>query len=1139
MNIVAPTLPLALKSPLSLFAAVLLLASASFAQETPDLAKEHVSLEYGRAAHAKGDFTEAYEHFLFGLARVNHPFEVVGLLLENAASAADADAQALWAHEFYAAGADARGRLNLQKNQAAWMLEDDPWPSQLAASRAAAVQELVEMRDREAKGRGAGDAFIAEWAEDLARSLALASPALQEKHAADLTPAFEVSKDAQRQVLKSLQNAISQGFAESRNELVVRAARCLRGLGAQSNFQDLEGPEPLDMSKEIAAADASLNRARAKLLQQSEVLTVEQLEDFDEDLQRAYTLDHASFADPGVANSLTDRYRVETSCGYWTLLGVASTVEEHHERLVAWYGEDPFLNQPGTMRIVPESHGLEMEGAGFWWVGGFQGGDTTTIAFTLSNIPSLGRTITHELTHRFDGALFGGLPAWLAEGRAVWTGGGYGKMSDRHFKEDYVNFGTLFSVAQKGYGGLEDFTSLVDGSIEEYRDNYSAGYALFVYLRSWTGFEEGGSPIFQSQLEAYQKNRKRSRGGGAEGFAAYFADGKQGRPESLEDFAKDFDRFLRGFYWKEMEPWTNRYDPGAPSSEPAPRVMDEPTSTWLRNRAEPWFGQDQARMGAELLVEAGKDRAALVAYQWALSVDEPSDAVLEEIANALDRVDEKNAAWVMRNWHRFDAPRRAYLATVANEEAPFLDKLSKTEGFMKEMGEAATFYAKAGHSVAAAAMAADHNRLARALGAPESTVSFVREDMEKTLHPIHRPAHQLGNAGWMEDGLTGHEDNRVEGLWFVDREGDLHVGRKEARSGTDTMDRQSHNRDAFVLSKEWQDPGRYRLRTKVEQTTSFFHGGVVLGWTRRDRNIRFDFAGGDARFAFGESESRDAANGFSWTLNGLYARQPRISGGVAFEREKRTWDLELRVDGPTVEVFVDGKFTGRMTTLDARPIQGYIGFYTSTGAIRVVAPEVERRDRETYLFDAPALGNGLHPTRLGETSLRALHGRPVTGLPLAGAGTAILWFPEEAKEKLSELEEGAWAEQVQSRIDLFLEQWMIEDPSQGIVIVWPASMPEETQAVLRQRYEGGEVEDLVLPRGGLFWATHPGRSDLMESGMTVGGWKRPLLLFADPAGILQFARRLSSSQSGLHRDFLQQLLEFQDHSRPGQAGSND
>jgi len=1114
-------------------------ASTCFGQQAPLDKREHVSLEYGRAAFAKGDFDAAYEHFLFGLARAENPSGVVELLLENAAAASDTNAQVLWAHEFFAAGADARGRLSVKTDQAKWMLAEDPWPSKLATSRAAAVQELVKYRDRKAKGRGAGDGFLAEWAEDLARTLALDSLALQEKYAADLTPALSISAPEQRQVLKYLQNAIRQGFAESKNELVIRAARCLRGLGAQSNFKDIEGPEPLDMERDLAAANASLNRARASLLLHAEVLSVDELEEFDEDLQRAFTLDHASFSNPGVANSLTDRYRVETSCGYWTLLGIASTVEEHHERLVEWYGEDPFVNVQGTMRIVPESHGLEMEGAGFWWVGGFQGGDTTTIVFKLSNIPSVGHTITHELTHRFDGAIFGGLPAWLAEGRAVWTGGGYGKISDRAFKEDYVNFGTLFSVAQKGYGGLEKLTDLTDGTIEEYRDNYSAGYALFVYLRSWTGFEEGGTPLFAAQLEDYQNNRKRSRKGGAAGFASYFADGKDGRPESMEVFAENYDRFLRGFYWKDMKPWTKRYAPGAPAGERAPRVMDEPTSTWLRNRAEPWFGQDQARMGAELLLEAGKKREALMAFQWALAVDEPSDAVLDEIAETLDALDQEDAAWVLRHWQRFDGPRRSYAISASDDAVPFLNKLSKTKTLLSEMGEAADFYTQGGHSIAAAAIAADHDRLARALGLPEHPTPFVREDMKTTLHPLHRPAHQLGNAGWTEDGLTGHEDRRVEGLWFVDRQGDLHVGRKEGRSGTDTMDRQSHQRDAFVLSKEWQEPGRYRLRTKIEQTTSFFHAGVVVGWTRRDRNIRFDFAGGDAQFAFGESESRDASNGFSWSLNGLYARQPRISGGVGFEREKRTWGLELRVDGPTVEVFVDGKFTGRMTTLDARPIQGYIGFYTSTGAIRVVAPEVERRDRESFLFDTRALGNGLHPSQLGETSLRALIGRPVTGLPLSGAGSAILWFPQESEKHLAELKEGDWEQEIQGRIDLFLEQWMVEDPSQGVTIVWPDSIPAETQNAIRTRYLEGELEDIPLPRGGLFWATHPGRTDLMESGMTVGGWKRPLLLFADPAGILQFARRMSRSRSGLHRDFLRQLLEFQDHSRPGQAGSDD
>lgn len=1139
------------------------LCSETLAQQEPTQ-QEHVSLRFGREAMAKQDYAGAYGHFLYGLARVAEPFPVVAMLLQNAAAAEDGDAQALWAHDLYAYGADERGRLNLGLDLKAALPVDDPWPAVLSTARSQAVLELEKFRGRQAKGRGAGDPYLAEWAEDLARSLALESPALQEKFAADFTPAIEVDSALQKDVLKALMKAVRKGFAESDPDLTVRAARCLRGLGAQSRFKDQYGPPSLDMEREISSAEASLARAREILAQRAEVLTVEDLEDFDEDQQRAFTLDHASFATPGVAISPTGKYRVETSCGYWTLLGTASTVEEHHERLAAWYGTDPFKDRPGLMRIVPESHGLEMEGAGYWWVGGFQGGDVTTLAFTLSTIPALGRGITHELTHRFDGALYGGLPGWLGEGRAVWTGGAYGSMYERTFVEDYLNFGTMSQVLGMGYGNLDKLTTLLDGENEEYRDNYSVGYALFSYLRSWTGFEEGGSPIFRAQLEKYQKDRNRSRGGGAAGFAAYFADGKDGRPEDLETFAEDFERFLRGFYWKDMQPWTERYDPRAPAGDGGSRVMDEPTATWLRRRAEPWFGQDQARMGAEALVASGDDRGALKAYLWALSVDEPSDAVLEEIAAALDRVEEEDAAWVLRHWHRFDAPRRDYLAALALEQAPFLDKLPKTVELVQQREAAAAFYREQGLPVAAAAMASDAARLARALGMPQLDIVLPAavEDAEAeeggsdpdadsatgdslhpakpaVLHPFHRPAHQLGLAGWTEDDLTGHETRRVEGLWYIDHQGDVHVGRNEPRGGTDTMDRNAHYRDAFVLSKEWQDPGRYRLRTKIEQTTSFFHGGVTIGWTRRDRNLRFDFLGGDARYAAGESDSRDAANGFQWSLDGLYARKPALRGGVGFDSEQTTWDLEILVDGPTIEVFVNKLLVARMTTLDARPIQGYIGFYTSTGAMRVVAPEITRLDRPASLKNAQALGRGLHPRREGVDGLRDLLDRPVSGLPLSGAGTAIVWFPEESDKHQAELEEGEWMASIQDTLDAFLEQWQVEAPSQGVTIVLPEVLPEAQRTALRQRYELGEVEDLGLPKGGLYWTTHPARPDLMESGMTVGGWKRPIVLFADPAGILRFARRISRTRSILHRDLLRQLLEYQDHQRSGQAGASD
>lgn len=1102
--------------------------------------EEPASLRYGRAALEKGEHQEAFGHLMYALARAEAPVPLVALLLENAAQAESADAQALWAHEYFALAADDRGHLSLKADLKQWMPQEDPWPAALAAARAEAVRELVKFRDRQASGRGSGDPFLAEWAEDLARRLALESPALRNRYADDLTPAVEVSNSLQKTVMKSLMRVARQGFSTSDPSLTVRAARCLRGMGAQANFQDLEGPDPPSTDKEVASANASLQRAREMLAKESRVWSIEELEDFDEDMQRAFTLEHATFANPGVALSPNGLYRVETSCGYWTLLGTAQTVEEHHERLLAWYGFDPFEGRQGLVRIVPESHGLEMEGAGYWWVGGFQGGDVTTLAFTLSNIPALGRGLTHELTHRFDGAAYGGLPGWLAEGRAVWTGAHYGSMYEREFVDDYLNFGTMFDVAQMGYGEPEKLATILDGENEEYRDNYSAGYALFSYLRSWTGFEDTGKPLFRERLEAYQEDRKRSRSGGAAGFVKYFCDGKDGRPETLEDFAADFDKFLRGFYWKELAPWTKRYDPGAPSGDAAERVMDEPTSTWLRRRAEPWFGQDQARMAAEVLVTAGLDRESLPAYLWALAVDEPSDAVLEDLAAVLDRVDEADAAWVVRNWPRFAAPRRDWVNQEAGTSLPFLNKLPKTEALWQAMGEAAEDYAQRGLDTVSAVMRAEADRLGAALGLPSSgqVLAPALEEMV-SLHPLHRPSRQLGLAGWFEDGLTGHEKNRVEGLWFVDHRGDLQVGRKELRGGTDTMDRTSRYRDGFVLSKEWMEPGRYTLRTRIEQTTAFFHGGVVMGYSRRDRNLRFDFAGGDAAFAQGESESNMAGNGFGWSLDGLYARQAPRRGSVGFEREKTTWSLELRVDGPTMEAWVDDQFVGRITTLDARPIQGYIGFYTSTGAIRVIAPEIERRDRLAYLPGATALGRGLHPARVGADKLRDLLDRPVSGMPLASAGTGMLWFPEEKADKLEEKGLDVYAEELEATIALFLEQWHVADPSQGVTIVLPSSLPAELREGLHQRVIQSLVEDEFLPRGGLFWSTHPPRPDLLESGMTVGGWKRPLVLFVDPAGILRFARRLSRTHSGLHRELQQQLLEYQDHRRPGQAGADD
>ncbi len=1109
-----------------------LLAPPALAQAK--VQQEEVSVRYGREALEQGDFTQAYQHFSYALSRSSAPLAEALWLLQTAARAEDADAQALWVHEVYAYGSNAKGRLGLKKNQAQWLPSEDPWPSQLAIARAQALQGVKKFRDRHAQGRRPAEPLLAEWAEDFGRMLALPVPSLRQLYAEDFSPQLRQDSSLQKDVVQNLERIIRQGFATSHPDLVIRAARSLRGLAAQARFKDLAGPPPLKLSQEEKTANAALARARKILVQDTPILTVEQLEDFEEDEQRLFTLQHASFAHPGLAVSPHHLYTIETSCGYWTLLGVASTVESHHQRLLQWYGDDPFQGRPGWMRIVPDSHGLEMEGAGYWWVGGFQGGDTTTLVCTLTSIPALGRGITHELTHRFDGAMFGGLPAWLAEGRAVWTASSYGKVEDMEFVDDHVNFGTMFGVAQKGYGGVDKLRDLINGEIEEYRDNYSAGYALFVYLRSWTGFEdEFPEPIFGQALQRFMQDRKRSKGGGLKGFEKYFVDGKDGRPEDFETFAADYHRFLQGFYWKDPKPWLERYDPRPPTGETAERVMDEPTATWLRRRAEPWFGQDQARVAGEVCVAAGLDKEALAAFRWSLAVDEPADAELEEFARLCAQQKAEDASWILQHWPRFSSPRRDFYGQ--GQAAPFLNQLPAVVEYLQQLEEAVLFYREQGLAATASALTADYNQIASYLGL-EGIAPLPAVELQ--LHPFQHPPHHLGLSGWFEQGLTGHEDRRVEHLWFVDYQQDLHVGRDHARTGTDTMDRNAPMRDAFVVSREWQEPGQYRLRCKIEQTSSFFHGGVVIGWTRRDRNIRFDFLGGDAQYASGEEDSRAAANGFQWSLDGLYARQSARRGGVGFEREKTTWDLEIRVDGPTVEVWVDHRLEARLSTLDARPIQGYFGFYTSAGAMRVVSPQVQRFDRAQFVAAAGALGGGFHPRRKGASKLRELLDRPLTGLPLVGAGTAILWFPEESAEHLEKLEAGAWEAHIKENLDRFLEFWDVEDPSQGVLVVLPQGLPAAERKDLPSSYQEAN-EDFELPKGGLLWATHPPRPDLQEGRMTVGGWTRPLLLFADPAGIVRFARRISTSQPGLHRDLVRLLLEYQDHQRPGQAGADD
>ncbi len=1140
------------RSPLSrllpALAALALLAGAALAQGGQDL---QASLRYGREALEAGRHAEAQRHFLFALARSPEPARVLELLLANAQE--DGDARILWAHDLYAEAADANGRLRAKAGLKDLLPPEDPYPARIASARAKAVRELLRLRGQRGRAKDVGSLLAVQWLEDLARQLAAPSPALRQSVAGEATPEIEVGRRVWQVVVQELQRIVRAALGNGDSVTAVRAARILRGLAAQAGFKDLEGPRPMDMSSGARSAGEGLGRGRAGIAAASGPLSIEQLEEMTLDEQRAFTLAHASFGDPGVSHSPRQWYRVETSCGWETLVGSATTVELHHDRLVNWYGQDPFIGRQGTLRVVPESHGLEMEGAGFWWVGGFQGGDTTTLKLTIGTIPGLGRGITHELTHRFDGGVYGGLPAWLSEGRAVWTGSAYGSMYDEQFVEDHANFGTQTSTRQKGYGGREKLEELISGEIEEYRDNYGAGYSLYLFLNTWSGVEpeegeEGhgewsGEPLFQDRLFQFMEGDRRRRGDPVKVFATYFADGKDGRPEGMQAFAEEFDRFLAGFWWREPAPWRDeRYTQATPPGDPAPTVMDEPTWSWERHRAEPWFGQEQARMAGELCAELGRAREANFAFYWSLGVDEATPGTLDQFVEQLLADKEAEAAWMLRHWERFRAPARR---EGERREAPFLDKSPSTRALASTWAEAARAYLAQGHRVAAEAMAAQHDRLAAAvglapleLGEPAPETREQRGDALRAardagpMHPFVAPPRLLGLDGWGEDGLTGHEDRRVEGLWFEETDGDLHVGRDKPRTGTDTMDRAAHWRDAFALGEAWMEPGRYRIAAQVEFTTSYVSAGVVVGYTRRDRNIRFGFSGGDHQFAIGEVDESRGLDGISWSLDGLYARRGAVRGRHGFGAERNTFQLELLVDGPTAELRLDGATAGWVTTVDGSPIQGRVGFYTGHGAIRVRTPMVQRLDRDRWASGGYARGAGLHPTQPGAASWSELVQRPVTGIELRPSGTVLLWFPDQKAEKLAEMKEGEWAERVTTVLDKLAEDFEFEGPSQGVVTVLPPSFPEEALAPLRERY--------AEAYGGGFRAQrHDRPGELEESDWTVQGWTTPTLAFVDPAGILQHYEKVKRYRTGLSKEMLRWMALHQDHSRPGQAGAHE
>ncbi len=972
----------------------------------------------GDDALAAGDPQRATTHYLAALEL--HPASPAILRKLIEAHADDAEAKALYAHLLALALCDDRGKVTYERSDRALLPKDD-FGKALATAQANAVRELARYAGR-LGNKSAGSGVLARHAADLALELGREMPQVLAACSEELTDAMEATRPDVERVLQGLAKMLDarpsgtappaqQGGsdeatdaaaqAQRRLELAaidrgMRAARILTGLGAQQGFGDeLEGPAPPELGDYPRRGGEALGELRRRAEQLAEgPWTIEQLEELTPTDRILFTEEHESWARPGIALSPQGLYTIYTTCGFETLLGAAQTIEFHHRRLANWFGADPFEGRPGIIRIEPEHEGLEANGSPFWWAGGFQSGDVTVVRFAWGSIEGLGRTLTHELTHRFDGAIHPFQPAWMVEGRAVWTGRCYGRIEDDGFVEDFLSPYAIQGPFVKSYGGLDKLTTLLDGTIEDYRDNYPVGYALFTYLKTWQ--DDEGRPLFAERLRNFLKNGRAGSKDPVGFFTATFADGKDGRPDGLEAFREGWHQFLLQCYrWSwggsdrdEQNAWIpQRYTLElVRSNRWARRVMDAPTFSWARNRAEPWFGQGHAMAAARLLSDVSDYKAAAVAACWSLQVDGYNDENAELAIRALQESGERDAAWVVRQM------ASARIATIAPPEgdAPHANRFGKVRALQKALREKSEMRKSTSPTVAAA-LASRHDRLAYALGGVPLAIKLAKD--RSSRFPVEENPHALGIFGWAESGLTSYEERRAEGLWYEADSGDLHVGRRKPKDTTGTMDRTAHQRHAFVHSNEWLAPGEYVVRSRVHFTTSFISGALVFGYTRRDRNLRLQFSAGDFLYAIGRKEDNGTTKQVELELGALWERDGPLPGGNPrhiheFKEPSSYVDLTVHVSGPTARCYADDEYVFSYTTPDLSPIEGAVGLAMGQGAVRWQTPTVQRMD-VNRLQTAPA----------ADRTINSLLYQRLVELPRAPAGALLIWLPVREEPK--------------------------------------------------------------------------------------------------------------------------------------------
>lgn len=1050
-------------------------------------------LQTGLAALESGSHEEARGHLFAALEF--HPSSPDVLLELLCASSDDLDLLSQWTERYVRAKTDEKGRFKLdgatrkrlQPIKAATPRIKDA--QALTSKRVAAILELSRfITKQKAKGKQtAARALLVRWASELLLKVATGCPqalakvsSTVDKHQASFEPEYEVVYRALAKIMNQPVPVEGEAVAapttgKSTDARVIddqriRAARILAGLAKQAAFKDLKGPRPAGPGSYADAARKILADERKRDVEAGKIWSIAELEDMSEEQRIRFTEEHRDWHNVGLALSTNGLYRIETICGHETLLGVAKTVELHHQRLISHFGKDPFEGRQGIVRVVPENSDMETEGVPYWWAGGFQGGDKTTVRFAWNNIAALGKTLTHELTHRFDGVLRPFLPSWYGEGHADWTAGHYGRMKEKTFTENYLKIGTAARTFYLGYSRKKEFLKLLKGELDDYRDNYPAGYSLYAFLTSYPPSQ----PRYAGAMAKFERNARAGQRDPVGYFTATFCDGKDGRPSDFDELHKEWSQFLRGCYdWQDRKRdnnrWINDYK-GRIKGEGLPMVMDVPTRSWARNHAEPFYGQEHAAAATLLFDEVGDIDAAIAAGTWSLTADGWRPEVARALGKALSASSAKDAAVT------FASLAHDHFPEVATQDASaVLKKLPRTAALLDAMAARVESLLADKAATAAAATAREHAEITNCFGLPPT--EHARADATPRL-----PRH-LGSNGFTESELTGYQDRRRKGLWYVTKEGDLHVGRNKPREATGVLDRRAHQRDAYAHSVAWLAPGHYVVRGRVHWTTSFVSGAIILGHTRRDRSIRIGFSAGDFNYARGKTESNDREGRLRLNLRGLWERDrplPKMNrnGTVEIPPKQNWFAYELRVRGPRVEVLINDEALWEYAVHDGTPIEGHVGFATSNGAIRVQQPTVQRLDNEVT---SPVLGLDLQrqPTR----SLPQLMQLQTRGVPQHPDGTLVLWLPT--------VDEGSPSDRLDRTIRQLsrIMQDKLQHPQQ-----WVLAVPQSMKAADRDA-TAKDLQDL-----------HPDPMPIVEHQVRAPfDGRYPWVLFLDAQGVLRAA----------------------------------